>query len=171
MNIADSITETKSYFEQIEEQMMEWAREALPSSTVNLDVSFEDMSIGGVEELRARAINKVQVLFDFFGQSPVVDPDRRSATERLQKDVLEYGFFVAYAATRKDGGYLVRKIAFRVIHKLRKTFFNKKLVMDMGSAQVGTYAVRLVSILREEGVEGLCIYRVTFTSDIPIQFR
>lgn len=169
--LASIIDDAESPFEEIEDQMIAIARAAFANAPVNVEANFDDLTVLELDELRAKALRKVQVLFDFFSETPIVDEDRKSSNDSVQKDIISFGFYVAYAAVKQDEGYFVRKIAYRAINKLRKTFYRQRLSLTVRQGVKTDVPVKISSILKEDGVFGLVVFRVTFSLILPLQFR
>lgn len=169
--LASTIDEQESPFEEIERQMMLMTREAFADAPVNVEAFFNDFDISELEELESKATKQVQVLFDFFGQTPVADEERKSSTERVIRDTIDFGFYVAYSAVKDDAGFGIRQVAYRTIYKIRKTFWRKKLVLTVRPGVTAEIPVKIASVVKEDNVPDLVIYRLTYTLDLPIQFR
>lgn len=173
MNTLASIIDDdqKSPFEEIEEQMISSAQDAFFDAPVRVTSYFDDLGFEQLEELCSRALREPQILFDFFAETPITDEDRKSTTQRIQKDSIQFGFFVAYAAVRNDEGYYVRKIAWRSIFRLRRIFYRRRLALTVRKGVMSDIPLNLVSIVQEDDIPGLVVYKMTFSVELPLQFN
>lgn len=140
-------------------------------TNVEADVTpyYNDLDIEKLEEFRAKATNKAQVMFDFFYEKPIGDRERSPTNARVQLDIVQFGFYIGYASQRKDGGYTVRRQAYRAIHRLRKTFANYKLSVTTKGAEQRESKVKFIDVTRESDIPGLVVFRMVFETEIAIQ--
>ena len=133
---------------------------------------YEEMSAEKLDELEARARRTTQVLLDFFDITPIAEDNRRGASsQRIQKDILTFGWYVVYSSVRDEDGYIRRRDAYRVIERIRRKMANQKLTMTVdGGGGQKDLLIHFAGINRVRDVPGVAIYQITYTCDANRQF-